>query len=228
AIAPAAAPIATFWTSLPLGSSRILVTSADATLAVTGYVLPPHSIELMRNSITTGSLLFSLRLRFVTVMFTVAPAGIAAPFVPLVDPAVVAVTLSPIALVFVHTLEFDVRSIVVPVAISPIVVAGVFVPVAAGVETLVVGVGAGGLVFVFAFVAPFVDDVFEAGTLLIPVEGAVSVSCGLAALSRFAIARFAASAESLFSESVFADSLLQADNVRAAIARDAAVRRVYF
>ena len=43
---------------------------------------PPNVTEFTANSITTGSFAFSLRLRRVTVMLTVAPAGITAPFVP--------------------------------------------------------------------------------------------------------------------------------------------------
>src|SRR6184192_665869 len=78
----------------------------------------------------------------------------------------------------------------------------------------------GGAVFFVVLVA--------AGALVMPPPLAVSLSVSLEALSALASARFAASAESFLSESCFAASPLQAASVNVAIARDAAVRRVYF
>ncbi|HEY5062989.1 MAG TPA: hypothetical protein VII52_15725, partial [Gemmatimonadaceae bacterium] len=54
-----------------------------------------------------------------TVIFTVAPAGIVAPFEPETEFATVAVTWSPTALVFVQILEPAVVFNVVPAAIVP-------------------------------------------------------------------------------------------------------------
>jgi hypothetical protein len=156
-------------------------------------------------------------------MFTVAPAGIAAPFVPLVASVVVAVMLSPTALVFVQTLADDARTSVVPAAI---------VPVRAGAEPVLVGV------LVFVDVVVLVGVVFVpvgrvtvlvgvAGALVVPPPVAVSLSVSLE-LSLFANAMLAASAESFLSaaESVFAESPEQPTNVIAAIARDVVVIRV--
>src|SRR5258708_11729504 len=70
-------------------------TSALAMLASRGYVFPLNETETTRNSMTTLSFMFSLRLRFVTVRLTVAPAGIATPFEPLTASVVVAVALLP-------------------------------------------------------------------------------------------------------------------------------------
>jgi hypothetical protein len=96
----------------------------------------------------------------------------------------------------------------VPVGVAVVVV--VFV--------VVVVVLVDGAVFVFVLVA---------GALVMALLGA-SFSCGLAALSALARARFAARAESLVSEPCFAASPLQAASVNVAIAKDAAVRRIYF
>src|SRR4051812_30104915 len=97
------------------------------------------------------SFTFSLRLRFVTVMFTVAPAGIAAPFVPLIASVVVPVMLSPTLLVFVQTSPEDASASVVPAAIVP-------VRAGAGVEAGVVddlaGVVLVGVVFVLVLDVP--------------------------------------------------------------------------
>ncbi len=56
---------------------------------------PPKFTDFTANSITMLSRTFSLRLRFVTSSDTVAPAGIAAPFVPVVASVVVAVKVWP-------------------------------------------------------------------------------------------------------------------------------------
>jgi hypothetical protein len=129
--------------------------------------------------------------------------------------------LSPTALVFVQILEFDVSAMVVPAAMLPVVVALV-----AGAGVVFTGAGvvfaAGAVFFVVELVVFFVPD----GVLVVVAFG-TSVNCGLAALSALARARFAASAESFLSESVFAESPLQPASVRAAIARDATVKRVY-
>ena len=82
AIAPIAAPPTTFFTSALLGSLRTRATSAWLTLASTEYVLPPNSTLFTANSMTIGSFMFSLRFSRVTVRFSVAPAGIVAPFEP--------------------------------------------------------------------------------------------------------------------------------------------------
>jgi hypothetical protein len=159
-------------------------------------------------------------------MLTVAPAGIATPFEPLTAPVVVAVMLSPTALVFVQTLELDARLRVVPAATVPVVGPVDLVPVDAGGLVVVV------VVVVVFVVLVLVGVVFVpvrlVGALVIAGDVAVSFSCGLAAVSALANARFAARAESLLSESVFAASLLQAASVSVTIARDAAVKRVYF
>src|SRR4051812_16646915 len=91
------------------------------------------------------SFTFSLRLRFVTVMCTVAPDGIAAPFVPLIASVVVAVMLSPTLLVLVQTSADDASASVVPEAIVPVRAAG------AGVVAAFVGV----VVFAVVFAAVF-------------------------------------------------------------------------
>ena len=54
--------------------------------------MPPKLTEFTANWMTIGSFEFSLRLSCVTVMFTVAPEGIVAPFVPDTAPSSVAVT----------------------------------------------------------------------------------------------------------------------------------------
>jgi hypothetical protein len=158
-------------------------------------------------------------------MFTVAPAGMATPFVPLIASDVVAVMLSPIALVFVQTCADDASASVVPAAIVP-VRAVLVVPLVEGV----VFVGAG-VVFLGAVGVDFVPagrGVTLAGAFVTPPV-AVSLSVSFA-LSWFAIARFAASAESLLSavESVFDASPEQAAIAIAANAKDVAVIRVYF
>jgi hypothetical protein len=156
-------------------------------------------------------------------MLTVAPAGIATPFEPLTDSVVVAVMLSPTALVFVQTFELDARLRVVPAATVPVVGPVDLVPVDAGLVVVVV------VVFdVVVLVGVVLVAARLVGALVIAGDVAVSFSCGLAALSAFASARFAASAESVLSESVFAASPLQAASVNVAIARDVAVKRLYF
>src|SRR6478672_4926135 len=84
-----------------------------------GYVWPPNVTEFTANSITTGSFVFSLRLRRVTVRLSVAPAGITAPFEPLTASSIVAVTWSPTALVFVQIREFECVLSVAPAGIVP-------------------------------------------------------------------------------------------------------------
>jgi len=157
-------------------------------------------------------------------MFTVAPAGIAAPFVPLIASVVVAVMLSPTALVFVQTFEDDARTMLVPDAIEPTRGAA-----GAGVVAGAVFVGAGavfvGVVLVPACFVPLVVFVGVAGAFVVLL---VAVSLSVRFVLSFASARFAASAESFFSavESVFDESPEQPTSVMVAIARDAAVIRV--
>src|SRR4051812_8140325 len=160
------------------------------------------------------SFTFSLRLRFVTVMCTVAPVGIAEPFVPLIASVVKAVMLSPTLLVLVQTSADDASASVVPEAIVPVRAAG------AGVVAVFVGVVE---VFGVVFAVVFGVVLFTTGGALVVELFAVSPSVSVA-LSLFASAMFAASAESFFSavESVFDESPEQAASVTAS-ARDAAV-----
>src|SRR5689334_9448929 len=111
------------------------------------------------------SLTFSLRFSCVTVIWTVAPAGIAAPFVPLIASVVVAVMLSPTALVLVQTSPAEARASVVPAAIEP-VRAGA----GAGVVAVLVGV-----VVVFVGVVVLVGVVFVPLLVLVTVGGALVV-----------------------------------------------------
>src|SRR6476620_8968657 len=143
-------------------------------------------METTRNSMMILSFTFSLRLRFVTVMFTVAPAGIAAPFVPLVASVVVAVTLSPIALVLVQILELEARTSVVPAATVPVRGAGAL-PDVDGVVVFGVVLG---VVLVGVVLVPAGRVTGDAGALAVP-PFAVSLSVSFP-LSLFAIARFAA------------------------------------
>jgi hypothetical protein len=154
-------------------------------------------------------------------MCTVAPDGIAAPLVPLIASVVVAVMLSPTALVFVQTFDDDARAIVVPEAIVP-----VRAEAGAGAGAVLVGAGVVFFGVVVVFVGAFVTAGGFVGAFVVELV-AVSLSVRLA-LSRFAIAMFAASAESFLSavESVFDESPAQAASVSEAIARDAAVIRV--
>src|SRR5260370_18412536 len=93
--------------SLFLGSSRMRFTSALVTFASRGYVLPLNDTETTRNSMMILSFMFSLRLRFVTVRLTVAPAGIATPFEPLTVSVVVAGVFLPAAFGLVQNLSVD-------------------------------------------------------------------------------------------------------------------------
>src|SRR3954466_11459847 len=133
-------------------------------------------MELTRNSMMILSFTFSLRLRFVTVMCTVAPDGIAAPFVPLIASLVVAVMLSPILLLFVQTSPDDARASVVPEAIVPVRAAA-----GAGVVAALVGVVVG-LGVVFGVVVVFdVPPVFvTTGGALVVALFAVSLSVSFA------------------------------------------------
>src|SRR6476659_2229936 len=94
-------------------------TAADSTVASIGYVLPPNVTELTANSITILSFAFSLRLRAVTVRFTVAPAGITAPLLPVTAFSTVAVTLSPTLFVFVQIRDAAFVVMVAPAGIIP-------------------------------------------------------------------------------------------------------------
>jgi hypothetical protein len=160
-------------------------------------------------------------------MFTVAPAGIETPFVPVIDSVVVAVTLSPIALVFVQTRADEARASVVPAAMVPVrAAAGVGAGVVlVGVEAVFVGV-----VFVLVVFEPVGRGAeVTGGAFVVAPAGEVAVSLSVMfALSRPARARFAASAESFFRavESVFAASPEQPASVIAARAKDVAVMRV--
>src|SRR5260370_19293455 len=107
--------------SLFLGSSRMRFTSALVTFASRGYVLPLNDTETTRNSMMILSFMFSLRLRFVTVRLTVAPAGIATPFEPLTVSVVVAVIFLPPALVFWANFSGDACTVVVAAAAVPLV-----------------------------------------------------------------------------------------------------------
>src|SRR5262249_6551432 len=119
AIAPATAPTPTFCTSLLVGSSLTRSTLADVTLASTGYVFPPYVTEFTANSMTIASFAFSLRLSWVIVKLTVAPAGTSAPFEPDTELSSVAVTWSPTALEFVQIFDDACVLSVEPAAIVP-------------------------------------------------------------------------------------------------------------
>src|SRR5258708_31621983 len=106
-------------------------TSALAMLASRGYVFPLNETETTRNSMTTLSFMFSLRLRFVTVRLTVAPAGIATPFEPLTVSVVVAVAFSPAAFGLVQNLSGHGRLMVVAHATLSVGGGGELVPLGA-------------------------------------------------------------------------------------------------
>jgi hypothetical protein len=150
--------------------------------------------------------------------------------VPLIASVVVASMLSPTALVFVQTFDDDASVIDVPDAIVPVRgPAGAVLAAGAGVDFAGVWAVFVGVDFVGVDFVP-VDDFV--GVLL---AGAFAVELFAVSLSvifelSFAIARFAASAESFLSavESVFDESFEQPASVIMAIAKDAAVIRVYF
>jgi hypothetical protein len=146
--------------------------------------------------------------------------------VPLMASVVVASMLSPTALVFVQTFEFEAREIVVPEAMVPVRgAAGAGVGAGVGAGAVLVGFG---VVFVPVDFVP-VDEVFV-GVFVAGAFALLAVSLSVIFELSFAIARFAASAESFFNavESALPESFEQPASVIMAIARDAAVIRVYF
>src|SRR5436309_7810679 len=155
------------------------------------------------NSITIGSLEFSLRFRFVTVSVTVEPAGIVAPLEPVTVFCTVAVNLSPTLLVFVQTLDVGVSESVVPAAIVPTAPPPADAALPVGRVTVlplavfvgVVGAGVDG--------REAAGRVVVRGAVLVAVGADVaggfagtSFNCGCAAESRPASARSRLSAES--------------------------------
>src|ERR1051325_4995588 len=150
---------------------------------------------------TIGSFAFSLRLSFVTVRVTVAPAGIIAPFEPLTASATVAVTLSPTLFVFVQIRELECGASGVPAAIVPTAPPPPVVPPLLVVTVLPLGVvtgeGAGfdgvgrGVVRAGVFVRGVVrvgGAVRVGGGALVlgvaAVPAGTSLSCGCAVESR--------------------------------------------
>src|SRR6185437_1318140 len=165
-----------------------------------------------------GDVAFSLRLRSVTWMSALAPAGITAPFDPTTAFVTVAVKRSPGLLVFVQIRSFDVRLIAVPAGTVP------SAPSVPGelVETelpdgVVVGAAGAGVEDDGARVLGFVlragagrraGAAGAAAAADALSAGGTSFSCGCAALSAFAICRSRVSLESCASVPFLPLSLL--------------------
>src|SRR5688572_1940036 len=202
--APITAPPITFFASLPVVDPRTRSTDADVTSASTLYVLPPKAMLRTAKPISMLSFAFSLLLSFVTSSTAVAPAGITAPLLPVIDSLSVAVKRSPTLFVFVQTFSADVKVMAVPDATEPTPPAVFFSP---GVTVLPDGVrtgAAGSALGVAAGVdGRVVGRLGVRGRAGAGVLGAAagcsagtSLSCGCAALSAVAICRSRLSAES--------------------------------
>src|SRR2546423_8569979 len=209
---------------------------ASCTEASSAYVLPPNVTEFTANSITIGSLEFSLRFRFVTVIVTVAPAGITPPLEPVTEFCTVAVNLSPTLLVLVPTLAVGESESVVPAAIVPTAPPPVDAALPLGRVTvlpLAVFVGVDGVDGRGAGREVLGRGVVLAGAGLEVAGGfaGTSFSCGCAAESRPASAKSRSSDESRRSAlvSCFDASVLQPPSTSAApSASGPASRPIYF
>src|ERR1700682_5373243 len=178
---------------------------------------------------TTLSFAFSLRFSSVTSTSAVAPAGITAPFEPVIELVTVAVKWSPTLLVLVQTFEPDVRLSVEPAAIVSVFAPAAFPGVPVTVFPLDVTEVVGLRVVVGVRVVVVVRVVVRAvvaGAGVLAVPAGTSVRAGCAAVSRFASWMSLLRAESAAALlSVFAVQAAKSSATESA--SDALVRGIY-